>query len=152
MIHVFDRDYVQEEWFPQEPTIAIRCLSSKYIRELSKNRSGLMPEIRYDFLRGDYVYILPLVFDDIRNPKEGDKRYVLFREVHAEKIKRFVEKNLGKFKDVMVHCDAGMSRSCAVAVALGEHYGWEYDKEILTRHQFGPNALVYKTLIDFLKK
>jgi predicted protein tyrosine phosphatase len=158
MIYVFDHRKVQDDWFPDKDTIAIRCLSSKYNLMRLEAYARRAPRLnitvpKYDYLRGSYVAVLPLVFDDIRNPDEDDPKYVIFRESTAKKIKRFVEANRGKFEDIMVHCDAGLSRSTAVGIALGEHYRLEYDKEDLKhRHDAGPNNHVYETLMRVLEK
>lgn len=141
-IQVHDVLYVQREWYPVKPTIAIRCLSSKL--------AARAQHIRYDelFLEKEYVGVLPVVFDDLREYMKG---HILFNEDHARKIRDFVEKHMGKFEEVMVHCDAGASRSPAVASALGNHYGWHYDDGILMRCERGRNQLVYDILTRVLR-
>ena len=145
MIYVFDKNSVQFRWSPARETIGIRCLSSRRVRD----EYGI--EYKDLLFYDSYIAILPLVFDDVRNPQSDEKDVVVFSRFHARKIKRFVEKHRGRFKDVMVHCDAGASRSCATGAALGDHYGFEYEREIWSRHEDGPNMHVYETLVNVLR-
>ena len=123
-----------------KPTIAIRCMSSV------KHRLSA-----YELLNGDYVGILPLIFDDVRNLKDV-KGCIVFEDRHARKIKNFVNRHAGRFEEIMVHCDAGASRSVAVGAALGDFYGWNYDSTILDRHYDGPNPIVYNSLMKVLRE
>lgn len=139
MIHVFDK-YKAENYVPKVSTIAIRCLNS-----------AIWP-IKYSSLKSGYISSLALVFDDV-NPLEGDiEDCVAFDKTKANSIVRFVERNKSKFEDIMVHCTAGASRSCAVAAALGDFYGFEYNQEIWQRSERGPNMFVYNILTNVLKE
>ena len=148
MLYAFDKVFVEREWYPVRPTVAIRCRSSEYARRFR------MFEYRELFLQREYKGILSLTFDDINPARDGkdNKGYVLFDENLARQIKLFIQENMGKFEDVMVHCDDGISRSCAVAAALGDYYGWEYDGGIWFRSERGTNMLVYDTLTRILEQ
>jgi len=145
MIHILDR-FSADRFLPRNATIAIRCLSSLVVRT--------QRNIEYENLdRKLYVGILSLVFDDItpedklNNPSVD---YVLFDYNQAKEISDFLDFNKGKFKDVMVHCDFGQSRSCAVGAAIVDCFEWEYDQGIWYRSERGPNMHVYSVLMNRL--
>lgn len=144
MIHVFDR-FQADEYFPLDPTVAIRCMSSPSgLKEL-----GLRD---YEPLRGKYVNVLGLVFDDITSDYGDLWDYVAFNVDMAKRISNFVRTE--KFKDIMIHCDYGASRSCAVGAALADCCGFEYDSEIRNRKRRSENdefnMFVYDILCDVL--
>jgi predicted protein tyrosine phosphatase len=188
MIKVFSQAEVcgsPANFYPVVPTIAIRCLMSKFCekRHDRKNEDCL-------FLEDQYVDVLNVVFDDIiekecgedvswfsrakasdlqrrleagkveddffsfeRKPDDGSD-YIYFNGAQALDIKRFVAKNMGKFKDVMIHCFAGVSRSWATCAAIGDHYkqeAFKYDEyECWFRENGFPNPLVYERLTRVL--
>lgn len=87
------------------------------------------------------IAILSLEFHDLDKPY---KDYKLFSEEDAYKIFEFLKQNK-EIRDIVVHCDAGISRSPAVAAALAKIFNGddsEYFKEYL------PNMLVYKMMLD----
>jgi predicted protein tyrosine phosphatase len=93
------------------------------------------------------------VFDDVNPNSDRDlERFLLFDREKAREIGRFVMKNFGSFGDVAVHCDAGISRSCAVGAALGDYFNLEYDREILARSERGINRFVYDLLMEELER
>jgi len=127
-INVFDRKQA-ERYIPNESTIAIRCMSSQRVIDdiwrIKKHR------IQYNPLAGNYVGILECVFDDVDPTKDRDVKGVsLFNVDIAERIVDFVEDNISKFEEIMIHCDQGLSRSAAVAAALGDFYDFEYPQYI----------------------
>ena len=61
----------------------------------------------------------------------------------AEKIWEFVRAHLGRAGTIVCHCEQGMSRSPAVALALAESLGGNTD-EILADGQ--PNQYVYRMM------
>lgn len=142
MIHVFDR-FAAEGFYPHSKTLAIRCMSSLLVMTQRNIEYGQLD-------RKLYVGILPLTFDDITledrelNPGTYDN-HVLFEDKHAQEISNFLKKYAGKFEDIMVHCDMGSSRSCAVGVSIGDHFGMEYSPDILERER-GPNPHVRDVL------
>ena len=188
MIKVFSQAEVcgsPTNFYPVVPTIAIRCLMSKLCEEKyqRRNEDSL-------FLEDQYVDVLRVVFDDIRQKEDGrevprlyrtqatDLRerlragevedrffnferkpddgsdYIYFNGAQALDIKRFVAKNMGKFKDVIIHCYAGVSRSWATCAAIGDHHkqeAFKYDEyECWYRDGYFPNPLVYERLTRVL--
>jgi predicted protein tyrosine phosphatase len=89
------------------------------------------------------IGLLQLAFADIERAVPG---YILFNDGQAHDILDFVTNHWPRMKTLLVHCDAGISRSSAVAAAiarlkLGDN--GEYFEE-----PFTPNARVYRTLLE----
>jgi predicted protein tyrosine phosphatase len=78
----------------------------------------------------------------------GDDR-VIFDSKMAQKVLRFVTQECGPAKLLLIHCEAGISRSAGLANALGAIYGIE------VRHQnaefLSPNPLVIRILHEAIK-
>ena len=78
------------------------------------------PESEFPKVDGKWNEILFLKFHDIEwregKMSSDDNLYEPFSEVQALQILDFVTKNINK--DIFVSCDAGISRSTAVVVAL----------------------------------
>jgi predicted protein tyrosine phosphatase len=104
-----------------------------------------------------YSDILFLEFDDIDKPFDEQLKYrdldgsikyrslTLFSLDHAKQILEFVDRNLAKgISKFVIHCDAGISRSPGVVVALKEIYNG--NKKIFPAHDLY-NRLVYRNLI-----
>lgn len=86
--------------------------------------------------------ILRLAFADIDRPSDAA---VLFDAAHARAICSFISEHRATIERVVVHCDAGFSRSPAVAAAIARCLG-EDDAEFFRRYR--PNRHVYRTLLD----
>ncbi len=90
--------------------------------------------------------ILRLSFVDIERASSVHPEDTLFSPTHATSIWDFVELHRPKIERLLVHCDAGFSRSPAVAAAIarvvngddGEFFGDRYK----------PNPRVYRGLLD----
>lgn len=54
-----------------------------------------------------------------------------FQPEHAEEIRRFVEGLPSDVATMVVHCEGGYSRSCAIALGLHRLYGYETDAKLL---------------------
>lgn len=101
------------------------------------NTEGVFADIQ----RENRIGLLQLAFADITVPTPG---YILFHDSHAHDILDFAGEVWGRASVLIVHCDAGISRSSAVAAALsrlrlatdGEFFDPPYD----------PNPFVYRTL------
>ncbi|MBL7044232.1 MAG: hypothetical protein ISR77_36725 [Pirellulaceae bacterium] len=89
--------------------------------------------------------LLQLVFADTADPSRADS----FTSSHAAELLDFVEEMWDRVEVLLIHCEAGLSRSPGVAAALSRiYYGddgpwFEYDF---------PNTLVYQLLVDGHKR
>ena len=94
--------------------------------------------------------ILELSFFDADEPDGLDVNNVavansdLMSYEDAEKIADFVERS--KQDLIIVHCDAGISRSTAVAAAILRHYTGNDDK-IFDNDSYSPNIWVYSKVL-----
>ena len=85
--------------------------------------------------------LLQLAFADTADPERPDS----FTSSLAAELLDFVDKMWDRVEVLLVHCEAGLSRSPGVAAALSRiYYGddgpwFEYDF---------PNSLIYQLLID----
>jgi predicted protein tyrosine phosphatase len=99
----------------------------------------------------DYTLgFMSLCFDDVDSEKmfEGiNRKPILFNEQIAYDIIAFWAKINPKV--FVIHCDAGFSRSPAVAAALTSING-DSDLEFFSRYRL--NMLVYRTLIETAQK
>jgi predicted protein tyrosine phosphatase len=87
--------------------------------------------------------LLQLAFADVDKPHPG---YIAFNTDHAHDILDFVTTNWRKIHTLMIHCDAGLSRSPAVAAAIAHlKFGDESD---FFEEPFVPNHMVYRTLLE----
>jgi predicted protein tyrosine phosphatase len=87
--------------------------------------------------------ILRLSFADIEEP-EPDADLVLFDAEHARAIHGFVTKHRASVERIVVHCDAGVSRSPAVAAAITRALGGD-DADFFVRYR--PNRRVYRGVL-----
>lgn len=85
-----------------------------------------------------------IIFDDITQPTAG---LVSFDLEHAKSIISFVEDAKAKNKNIIVHCEAGMSRSAGIAKWIGDNYDFDLFLSPLGLNtiQFA-NMSVYNTL------
>lgn len=123
-----------------------------------------MSEIPDLALNDNTVDVVLLEFDDIDHmPMEGSaswnvlgKNPILFAPEMARKV-------VDKLKDtgvqaVVVHCEAGISRSAGMAAAIAKHFNGD-DSEFfnsptnlyaIQRSVYSPNRLVYRVMLDAL--
>lgn len=96
------------------------------------------------------VGLLQLCFWDIANPKfediEGfdDK---LFSKEQAKQVLEFVAQYWESVECFLVHCEAGISRSPAIAAAIEYIYHGKA-ASLPYFNRFTPNGFVYKTLLE----
>lgn len=89
--------------------------------------------------------LLRLEFYDLSSPLEG---YQIFTEDMAAKVWRFVKQYaVDKNILIVVHCDAGLSRSPAIAAAIAKHY-FGNDSHFFNRYL--PNSLVYRIMLNVI--
>jgi len=89
-----------------------------------------------------FAAVLRLNFDDVT--ERGEPSDILFAEDHALAIRRFLALWPGAER-VMVHCNAGVSRSPGVALGLCDLGGWATAE--LERSHPGWNRLVRSVLV-----
>lgn len=96
------------------------------------------------------VGLLRLRFWDIANPRLQDIDRLadkLFSREQAEAILKFVDDHWPHVECFMVHCEAGISRSPAIAAAIEYIYhGKDEAQKYFNRYM--PNSYVYKTLLE----
>lgn len=98
--------------------------------------SGMNPAV----LKDGWHSVLRLEFDDIDVEEEP---YIIFNELHAEQIIDFVTEacDSHEVEGILIHCQAGISRSAAVAKWIAERYELPFpDKYMLF------NKHVYRVL------
>jgi predicted protein tyrosine phosphatase len=89
-------------------------------------------------LHENWEHKLFLVFHDLDKPI---KDYKIFDKEQAKQIIKFVDKVANDILILVVHCDAGVSRSAAVAKFVAEKYGLLFPDNYTIY-----NKLVYSTL------
>lgn len=102
--------------------------------------------------RNKVITILPLFFTDADKPgKDVYDREVtendLITESDAQLIKRLL--NLHPDTDVIVHCDAGISRSSGIAAAILKASTGD-DSQIFNSPKYRPNMRCYRMVLDEL--
>lgn len=96
--------------------------------------------------------VLQLAFDDA---EPMGKAFELAAKItpmlpeQAEQIVRFVEKHKASVGAIVVHCEAGMSRSPAVAAALCKGMGGD-DRSFWRDYQ--PNGHVYRLMLEAVER
>lgn len=86
-----------------------------------------------------FAHLLRLSFADIDflsqslSKKSRGKLGNAFTAEHARTVRSFVEALPVEVESVVVHCEGGYSRSCAIALALHRLYGYRTEMEHLTQ-------------------
>ena len=70
-------------------------------------------------------------------------------EADAAKIKAFLLQWYDKVDQIVVHCDAGVSRSAGVAAAILKYYTID-DSQIFDNWKYCPNMLCYRMVLNKL--
>ena len=100
---------------------------------------------------------LTVRFFDVEQPV--DDKIIPITDDIAEKIAKFILKykdNLGKKYDLLVHCEAGISRSAAVAMATECIVLYDCDIDeylvskpaLLTSDEYNPNMFVFRKIVE----
>lgn len=116
-------------------------------------REGTWPELSQDNRQG----VLQLFFPDYSfltgNLEQAypDLKGKLFDEKFAQRILDFVDA-LVDTHTLLVHCEAGISRSSAIAAAIDKIYRGNDAKTWFRTKPYRPNILVYHTMIHLAKK
>ncbi len=90
--------------------------------------------------------VLRLSFVDVEAPSVHYPEEVLFSASQATSIWDFVDGHRAKIERILVHCDAGVSRSAAVAGAIAR--AWNGDEAEFSGGRYRPNGRVYRMLLD----
>jgi predicted protein tyrosine phosphatase len=90
--------------------------------------------------------VLRLSFPDAEEPSNLYAEADLFSREHARKIWTFTQQHLTQIERIIVHCDAGVSRSSAVAGALARVLN-NNDSEFFGG-RYRPNRRVYRILVE----
>lgn len=110
--------------------------------------------------RKRYVDCLFLYFDDINPdaiPGQPSMPFA-FSDYDAKAIINFLKRHFeaGDFADIIVHCQAGVSRSHAVALFIAKYFAKddaEYRRLLGQENKvYGGNPYVYNKLIDNLER
>lgn len=83
----------------------------------------------YDLKKKKYYYLIPMRKDQSKN------------------IAFLVKENYNKFDYLIVHCNAGISRSAGVVGAICK-YLWNDDNDVFNDKYFKPNMYVYNLLLN----
>ena len=135
--------------------------ASQYCKEPHKTDSAIIsistPNVPYYGLEIEptdenrVVAILRLEFMDVDRPGDNDVYgnpttiSDLMSDRDAKTVVDFVERY--KDKRILVHCDAGISRSSAVAAAILKHYTGD-DSMIFDSRWYNPNRWVYRKVLE----
>lgn len=101
-----------------------------------------------DIDRGQCLGLLQLQFADLEQPHPGER---LFDETDADKIFEFVGEHWPRIELLMVHCQAGLRRSPAVAAAISRIY-FDHDETWFRPGVYDPNMRVYDTLLNVARQ
>ena len=133
---VLNRALVELEAFtPKRPHITISITDPASKKGKDYGEANLFPsDKRLDTLR--------LEFYDIT---ESVGHYYPISKEQAQQIVDFVRGWKDKVGLIVVHCEAGISRSAAVAAALSK---WLNDDDLFFFQNFCPNDLVYSYMLE----
>lgn len=112
------------EKLPQLPSIAVISITSP--ERPPADISGFAHLLRLSFADVDFL-----------NPDLSERARVKLRHAftpeHSHAIRSFVDALPGEIASVVIHCEGGYSRSCAVAVALHRLYGFHAEHRQLAQ-------------------
>lgn len=93
-------------------------------------------------VKNGIVAILPLQFDDVNR---GQKNCITQED--AKKICDFLRRYEGQYDHIIVHCEAGKSRSAGVGAAILKYYTG-CDKAIYDSPRYTPNSTCYSMVLN----
>lgn len=107
-------------------------------------------------LTTETLAILRLQFDNLHQvigpgfKIQFGRDVVYFTREMADEVVSFLRKY--KWRDLICHCEAGASRSVAMAYSVSNFYGMDYENKLsgLGAHHVG-NPLVYHLMLDALR-
>jgi predicted protein tyrosine phosphatase len=92
------------------------------------------------------VGVLRLSFPDVEVASDLHPEGALFSKDHAAQVWSFVQEHRAKIERIIVHCDAGKSRSPAVAAAIARVL--DGDDAQFFGGRYTPNMRVYRMLLE----
>lgn len=133
---VLGRAHVELEAFtPKRQHVTISITDPATKNGVGYGEANLFPsEQRLDTLR--------LEFYDIT---ESTGHYYPVSKEQAQQIVDFIKEWKDKVKLIVVHCEAGISRSAAVAAALSK---WLNNEDLFFFENFCPNSVVYNYVLE----
>lgn len=95
--------------------------------------------------------IKDVLFMNFNDTDSKDLTSGCINDEDAENIKEFIEKYIenDSIDLIIVHCEAGVSRSAGVAAAIMK-YLWNDDSAIFDNSKYHPNMLCYRTVLNTL--
>lgn len=99
--------------------------------------------LRLSFYDIDFMPIL----DSKSNLIDDDSFMILFKKDHAKQILDFYSKVKDKVDELVVHCEAGRSRSAGIAAAL-LFISNQNDRIIFCNPLYSPNMRVYRIILE----
>ena len=90
---------------------------------------------------------ITLAFDDVTTYCQG---YYPITEQQARKIAKFVMRYKDSVEQIVVHCDAGISRSAGVAAAIAKYLNLNNDR--FFKEPYDPNKTCYDMVLSSLNK
>lgn len=124
--------------FIGKKVLLIRIFS---VEEMSINRPPILLQSFPSFHKCKELF-----FDDTENV---NKKGTPFSEADAKEVSDFVEENLDQIDIIYIHCNMGISRSPAIAMALNVIYDLGYDDVELSRRFPHYNRIVHNTMLRY---
>ena len=93
----------------------------------------------------DNAHTVDVLFMEFHDINKAEHDMILFSQDHAVQILNFFKHYWNQIDLVIVHCNAGMSRSPAVAAALTKISNQDDNVWFKTKT---PNSLVYRTILE----
>lgn len=90
------------------------------------------------------AFLLRCKFADVSDTKDNG-----ITKEQAKQIATFVKKHYGNVEQIIVHCEAGISRSAGVAAAILKYFTND-DSQIFDSYKYRPNTLCYRNVLEAL--
>lgn len=90
------------------------------------------------------AFLLRCKFADVSDIKDNG-----ITKEQAKQIATFVKKHYGNVEQIIVHCEAGISRSAGVAAAILKYFTND-DSQIFDSYKYRPNTLCYRNVLEAL--
>jgi predicted protein tyrosine phosphatase len=119
---VFALSRSDAEKLPRLPSMAVISITAQ--ERSPANLDGFDHLLRLSFADLDFL-------NPARSTKARDKADQSFTVEQARQIRSFIEHLPEPVTSVVVHCEGGYSRSCAIALALHQMYGYLVEMDYL---------------------